>query len=73
MWDAIARCCILKVNEMTDTERLNWLAKDNVRLEDVRYRMENEYETIREAIDALKETVDDLIGESSDVQIFTQG
>lgn len=49
---------------MTDTERLDWLSRDNVRLEDVRYRMENEQETIREAIDALKEMVDEMVGES---------
>lgn len=38
---------------MTDTERLDWLEVDNTRLEDVRGRMNNEDETIREAIDAL--------------------
>lgn len=38
---------------MTDTERLDWLGADNTRLEDVRGRMDNENETIREAIDAL--------------------
>lgn len=38
---------------MTDTERLDWLDADNTRLEDVRGRMDNENETIREAIDAL--------------------
>lgn len=38
---------------MTDTERLDWLDADNTRLEDVRGRMNNENETVREAIDAL--------------------
>lgn len=38
---------------MTDTERLDWLAQDSTRLEDVRGRMENEEEGIREAIDWL--------------------
>ncbi len=38
---------------MTDAERLDWLDHDDARLEDVRYRMLNEEETIREAIDTL--------------------
>jgi hypothetical protein len=40
---------------LTDTERLDWLAKDTERLEDVRGRMENENVDIREAIDWLAE------------------
>jgi hypothetical protein len=38
---------------MTDTERIDWLAAEDTRLEDVRYRMANEEETLREAVDAL--------------------
>jgi len=38
---------------MNDTERMDWLAADDTRLEDVRFRMANENELIREAIDAL--------------------
>lgn len=38
---------------MTDTERLNWLDEDVTRLEDVRGRMNNENEDIRDAIDRL--------------------
>ena len=40
---------------MTDTERLDWLEGDNIRLDDVGRRMEVEGESIREAIDALVE------------------
>lgn len=38
---------------MTDMERLDWLDSDVDRLADVRGRMLNEDETVREAIDAL--------------------
>jgi hypothetical protein len=35
----------------TDTERLNWLEKDNSNLQDVYWHIENEEGTVREAID----------------------
>lgn len=38
---------------MNDTERIDWLDVDDTRLEDVRFRMINEDENIREAIDAM--------------------
>lgn len=41
------------MNRLTDSERLDWLEADNLRLEDVRVRMNNEGELLREAIDAL--------------------
>ena len=44
--------CYSQVMEM-DTERLDWLDADSDRLEDVRNRMNDEEETVREAIDAL--------------------
>ncbi len=37
---------------MNDTERLDWLGKYN-RLSEVRWRIENEGETLRDAIDRL--------------------
>jgi hypothetical protein len=37
----------------TDAARLNWLAARPERLREVYWRMENEGETLREAIDAL--------------------
>lgn len=41
----------------TDTSRLDWLQADSERLKDVFYRSENEEESIREAIDWLRETL----------------
>jgi hypothetical protein len=38
---------------MMDTERLDWLGADASRLQDVYWRMQNEDESLREAIDAL--------------------
>lgn len=39
--------------ELTDTARLNWLAERPERLREVYWRLENEGESLREAIDAL--------------------
>lgn len=44
---------MVKLTYVTDAERLDWLDADNERLEDVRGRMNDEDENIREAIDAL--------------------
>lgn len=38
---------------MNDSERLDWLAALTSRLQDVYWRVENEGETVREAIDWL--------------------
>lgn len=40
---------------MTDSERLDWLEGDSMRLEDVRGWMDNEEHDVRKAIDTLAE------------------
>lgn len=47
------RIGLARVGATTDTERLDWLDIDSDRLEDVRGRMNDDEETVREAIDFL--------------------